>query len=637
MCGICGSFEYSSARPGDADRLDRMQDLLSRRGPDGRGRFLSEHEGIALGHTRLAIIDLCTGAQPISNEDGTIHVVFNGEIYNFKALRADLQSHGHVFRTQSDTETLVHLYEEKGEQLVQDLLGDFAFALWDGKRRSLLLARDRLGVKPLYYSDFGGRVTFASTLPALLAGAAIPTEIDPQGLFCYLTFQSIHAPLTMYKHVRKLPPGHLLKATLGGRVEVLSYWDFDMNPIEGRSDAEWEAELDVLLRDAVRRQMIADVPIGAFLSGGVDSSTVVKLMHDAVGERVKTFSIGFRERAYDESAYFNLMRDALGIEHHATTFEPDLLMDAGDVVRAFGEPCSIGSAFPLYHLSRLAAGHVKVVLSGDGPDEVFAGYDLRYRHLQRLVSLQRVSPSAVLGALEGALSVTERLPATSRLGNHLRRLRKAAATARLPRRSWMTFLAMNRSAFAAPARLLSPDVLRQVDQPLPYELAFDRYADSPDWMTPFIYADVRTLLPGEMFTKLDSMTMAHSVEGRVPLSDHRIVELAARMPSRLKFHGGRGKRVFRAVAARRLPSEILSRPKVGFRVPLNEWFRGELRDLASELPSASGILSSGLFDTAAVRRVVDDHLSGRDHLGGVVWSLVAFDLWWRTLHVGGGT
>lgn len=571
----------------------------------------------------------------MSNEDGTVQVVFNGEIYNFRELRAELQSRGHVFRTQSDTEVLVHLYEERGSRLVEALLGDFAFALWDGKRRSLLLARDRLGVKPLYYSDYGERLTFASTLPALMAGTSVPAEIDPHGLYCYLTFQSIHAPLTIYKHVRKLPPGHLLTASAGGRVEVTPYWDFDMQPDEDRRDADWEEELDALLRDAVTRQMIADVPIGAFLSGGVDSSTVVKLMHDAVGERVKTFSIGFRERAYDESAYFNLLRDALGIEHHATTFEPDLLKDAGDVVRAFGEPCSIGSAFPLYHLSRLAARHVKVVLSGDGPDEIFAGYDLRYQHLQRLVALRRVCPLAVLGALEGALSVTERLPATSRLGNHLRRLRKAAATARLPRGSWMSFLAMNRSSFAAPARLLSPDVLRQVDQPLPYETAFDRYADSPDWMTPFIYADLRTLLPGEMFTKLDSMTMAHSIEGRVPLSDHRIVELAARMPSRLKFHGGRGKRVFRTVAARRLPSEILRRPKVGFRVPLNEWFRGELRDLASELPGASGIGSSGWFNAAAVRRVVDDHLSGRDHLGGVVWSLAAFDLWWRNLHAGG--
>ncbi len=632
MCGICGVFDYASGAPVERDRIGRARALLRHRGPDDFGEYFADACGVALGHTRLSIIDPAAGHQPLCNEDESIFVVFNGEIYNFLELRAALQSRGHRFRTRCDTEVLVHLYEERGDDFVLELEGDFAFALWDERRRKMILARDRLGVKPLYYCDRGGRLAFGSTLPATLECCDVPRDIDPNGLFCYATFQTIQAPLTIYRDVRKLPPGHVLHVSGAGAPVLRAYWDFNMTPEDASSPQERAAELAVLLRDAVKRQMIADVPVGAFLSGGVDSSTVVKLMHDATGSRLATFSIGFAESAYDESPYFRRLSAQLGVDHHEILFEPHLLDDAEQIVRMFGEPCSIGSAFPFYHLAQCAAQFVKVVLSGDGPDEIFAGYDLRYRHLQRLVALQSCCPRPLLGALDHALGRLDTAGTSSALANFMRRLRKAAHAARLLRCDWLPFLAMNRTSGTAPAALLSADVLKQVDRPLPYVEAFERYAGTRDWMTPFVYADIRTMLPGEMFTKLDSMTMAHSVEGRVPLCDHRIVEFSGRLPSRLKFYRGLGKRIFRRAVVPLLPREILARPKVGFRVPFNEWFRGGLAPLAAGLADSPAIASSGLFNVAAVRRVVAEHASGRNSYGAVLWSLAAFDLWWRALH-----
>ncbi|MCC7293741.1 MAG: asparagine synthase (glutamine-hydrolyzing) [Phycisphaerales bacterium] len=632
MCGICGVFDYASGRPAERDRIGRARALMRHRGPDDSGEYFADSCGVALGHTRLSIIDVDAGHQPLCNEDESVFVVFNGEIYNFHELRAFLLSRGHQFRTRCDTEVLVHLYEERGDDFVRELHGDFAFALWDERRRKMILARDRLGVKPLYYCDRGGRLAFGSTLPATLASCDVPRDIDPHGLFCYATFQTIQAPLTIYRDVRKLPPGHVLQVSAAGVLTPRPFWDFDMAPEDACPFPERSIELGGLLRNAVQRQMIADVPIGAFLSGGVDSSAVVKLMHDASGSGLATFSIGFAESAYDESPFFRRFSTLLGVDHHEVLFEPRLLDDAVQIVRMFGEPCSIGSAFPLYHLARCAAQSVKVVLSGDGPDEVFAGYEQRYRHLRRLVTLQTACPRPLLGALDHVLGRLEAAGTPSPTANGLRRLRKATHAARLQRCDWLPFLAMNRTASTAPAALLSPDVIRQVDQPLPYVQAFERYAGSRDWMTPFVYADIRTMLPDEMFMKLDSMTMAHSIEGRVPLCDHRIVEFSGRLPSRMKFQGGLGKRIFRSAVAPLLPREILARPKVGFRVPFNEWFRGGLAPLAAGLTESPAITCSGLFNVAAVRRVVDEHACGKNHYGAVLWSLAAFDLWWRALH-----
>ena len=326
---------------------------MRHRGPDASGQLFRPAFGLGLGSVRLSIIDIGGGDQPISNEDGTIWTVFNGEIYNFQDLRTQLQQRGHQFKTRADTEVLVHLYEEKRADLVDDLIGDFAFAIWDDRTGELLLARDRLGVKPLYYADHNGQLAFASTLPALLEGCAAPREIDPRALLSYLTFRCIQAPLSVYRHMRKLPPGHVLTAR-GHDVRTRQYWRLKLEPDESRPLESFSEELDALLNDAIRRQMVADVPLGAFLSGGLDSSAVVRAMTEFSSGPVKAFSIGFREHRYDESPYFKLLARELGIEHHQLVFEPHLLDDVQNIVQMFGEPCAITSGFPLYYLSKLA-------------------------------------------------------------------------------------------------------------------------------------------------------------------------------------------------------------------------------------------------------------------------------------------
>ena len=469
MCGIAGILDYARRAPVAPATMAAMRAAMAHRGPDAQGELFRPRWGLGLGHVRLSIIDLAGGDQPLSNEDGTVWTVFNGEIYNFRELRARLEAAGHVFRTRSDTEVLVHLYEEKGERLVDDLLGDFAFAIWDDRDGSLLLARDHLGVKPLYYCDYDGQFAFASTLPALLEGTAAPREVEPLALLSYLTFYVVQAPLTIYRAARKLPPGHVLTVR-GGEVRLRAYWDLRMEPEDERSLDSFAEELEALVLDAVRRQMVADVPLGAFLSGGIDSSLVVRAMTECSAGPVKTFSIGYREPAYDESRFYRLLARELNVEHHELVFEPRLLEDVTHIVEMFGEPCAIGSAFPLYYLAKLARQHVTVALSGDGPDEIFAGYDLRYRYLQRMHRARRVLPRLALVGAGAALSTTHMLRTTGRIGNLLRQLRKFCETAALPPEQWQPHLAMNRTLRTSPAALMAEPV--DPGRLLPYVRAF---------------------------------------------------------------------------------------------------------------------------------------------------------------------
>lgn len=631
MCGIVGVFNYARQTPVDRATIERMRSALRHRGPDADGELLRPQRGLALGHARLSIIDLAGGDQPISNEDGTIWTVFNGEIYNFQDLRAGLQQRGHQFKTRTDTEVLVHLYEEKGADLVDDLLGDFAFAIWDDREQALLLARDRLGVKPLYYADFDGQLAFASTLPALAEGSQAPREIDPAALLSYLTFRMIQAPACVYRHMRKLLPGHVLMVR-GGAVRVRRYWDIPLEPDAARSDESFVEELRGLLHDAVRRQMVADVPLGAFLSGGVDSSTVVRLMTEYSSGPVKAFSIGFHEHRFDESRYFGLLARELNIEHHQLVFEPHLLADVEHIVRMFGEPCAITSGFPLFYLSRLARQHVTVALSGDGPDEIFAGYDLRYRYLAALRRGQRLLGRRPYRALCQMLRITAGLKTTSRLGNTMRRVRKYCDTARLAPEEWMAFLAINHTPLTEPRALLALAVAP--DATLPYVAAFRRRPPRHDWLQPFLYADIAVMLPDEMFIKLDCMAMANSLEGRVPLCDHRIVELAGRIPNSLKFDGRRGKQIFRRAVEPYLPAAIMQRPKWGFNVPVDEWFRGELYPMAHDLLTSAAFRETGVFDPVVVERLLTEHKAERQNFGTMIWLLVVFEIWRRQIHTG---
>ncbi len=623
MCGICGVVTNPASEPADPHVVVRMCQAMRHRGPDGQGFF--HRPDVHLGHVRLSIIDVATGQQPMANEDGRIHVVFNGEIYNYRDLRGPLEARGHVFRTHSDTEVLVHLYEEYGREMVQYLIGEFAFAIWDDNLHRLFVARDRLGVKPVFYAQLGARFLFASELTALMSSGCVPRRIDESVIRPYLLNRTIPAPRTIYLDVQKLLPGHWLDVR-DGRVQDFCYWDLEFHADESRSEADFAEELRHLIDDSVRRQLMSEVPLGAFLSGGVDSTTVVTSMVRYSSTPVKTFSIGVRERGFDESPYYTLVARRLGVEHHEFVFEPDLIKTIPSLVYHFGEPCAIGSALPLYCLCQLARQHVTVALSGDGADEVFAGYNV-YNYAHWLQILDSWAGPPLASAWPGRLLDNLRVSSASRFGNIIRRLRKINRLVALPASHRMAMMgnldALGRSLLATPRGPLVDPV---------YEAAFDRAARAGDWLTPYLYADIKTLLPDEMFTKLDRMSMAHSLEGRVPLVDYRLVELAARIPARMKLKRGQVKAILKQAMRERLPIEVLRRRKVGFRVPFSDWFRGPLRAMVLDHLTSASFRQCGFFDHAAVGRLLERHMSGLDQHGNEILALLKFDMWRRELH-----
>jgi asparagine synthase (glutamine-hydrolysing) len=614
---------YRDGPPLDGEPVAAICRAMQHRGPDGHG-FL-RRANVQLGHVRLSIIDVAGGQQPMSNEDDSVHVVFNGEIYNYLDLRPGLEAKGHVFKTNCDTEVLVHLYEEHGRDLADHLIGEFAFAIWDDRRQALLLVRDRLGVKPVYYADLDGVFLFASEFAPLIASGQIPRQIDARALQTYFQIRTIPAPRSIYKDVHKLPSGHRLEIR-NGAVVLSCYWDIHFEPDERRSEGSFAEEVRALVDDSVKRQLMSEVPLGAFLSGGVDSSAVVTSMVRYSTTPVKTFSIGLKDHAYDESRFYKLVAQRLGVEHHEFIFEPDLVNIIPKLVYHFGEPCAIGSALPLYYLARLAREHVTVALSGDGGDEIFAGYNT-YNYVNWLRLIDAVAGRLVGSDWFGAALHRCELPTTSRLGNALRRLRKIQRLVRLPASRRMCLIG-NLGDFGE--SLLVDEV--DGEAPPEYVAAFERGQRPGDWLAPYLYADQKVLLPEEMFVKLDRMTMANGMEGRVPLCDYRIVELAARIPARLKLKRGRVKSIFKQAMQPRLPAEVLRRPKVGFRVPLDEWFRGPLRQMVTDLLTDSGFRQSGLFNHPAVAALVRQHMASLDNHGNEILALLMFELWRRNLH-----
>ena len=477
----------------------------------------------------------------------------------------------------------------------------------------------------MYYADVGGALYFASELAPLMTCAALPRRIDTRAVQTYLQTKTIPAPRTIYQDVHKLLPGHRLEAQ-HGRLTVSQYWDVRFEPDGSRSAEQWADEIRALIDDSVRRQLMSDVPLGAFLSGGVDSTTVVTSMVRQSNAAVKTFSIGLKDHAYDESRFYKLVAQRLGVEHHEFVFEPDLLEIIPKLMRHFGEPCAIGSALPLYYLSRLARQHVTVALSGDGGDEIFAGYNV-YNYVNWVRLADRLAGWLLASDWGTALTRRWELPTTTRLGNALRRLRKVQRLIRLPASHRMALIG-NLDDFGTPLLADSPDGLA----PPEYVAAFERAQRTGDWLAPFLYADQKVLLPDEMFVKLDRMTMANSMEGRVPLCDYRIVELAARIPSRLKLPRGRVKGLLKRAVHNRLPREVLKRRKVGFRIPLNDWFRGPLRGMALDLLTDASFRQAGLFNHPAVAALVESHLAGRGHHGNEILALLMFEVWRRDLH-----
>ena len=631
MCGICGSAWLDSDPGLPASALERMTDRLEHRGPDDSGTHLDGN--VALGFRRLAIVDLPGGHQPLSNEDGTIWTVFNGEIYNFPQLRHRLEARGHTLRSTGDTEVLVHLYEDEGPDFFHLLRGMFALAIWDAPRRRLVIGRDRLGQKPLVYrlDPASGRITFASELKALLTlGAAeVPREVDPTAIDEYLTFGYVPYPSTILKSVRKLPPAHYA-IWEEGKLALRRYWTPDFNREVARPLAEAAAELRSTLDEAVREQMVADVPLGAFLSGGVDSSIIVALMQRASSQPVRTFAIGFGDPKFDETGYAELVARTLGTEHQTFRVEPDAWATLPALAEQFDEPFADSSSLPTWFVARETRRHVTVALTGDAGDELFGGYD-RYRAVALAAWLDRLPPG-LRRFLGGPLARS--IPASARAKTRLRAAKRLLERVNQPPEArylgWVTL-------FDEPDRtaLYSPDFLDHLADAAadPAAILVEALgaAHRRDAVTRATVADLLTYLPGDLLVKVDLASMAHSLECRSPFLDHRVVELALSLPidQKLRLRGGRSKVVLKTAFADLIPPAILTRPKMGFGVPLDRWFRGPLRDHLTEVLLDPKTLARGLFRPEAIRALLDDHTHGRRDHAYRLWALLMLELWFR--------
>jgi asparagine synthase (glutamine-hydrolysing) len=619
MCGIAGRFNDDPLRPIERDVLEAMTDAIAHRGPDAAGYYVAP--GIGLGHRRLSIIDLATGDQPLSNEDGTVWTVFNGEIYNFADVRAELVSRGHRFRTHSDTEIIVHGYEEWGERCVDRFRGMFAFAVWDGPRRRLLLARDRLGVKPLYYAVLPGRgIVFGSELKSLLEDPDVPREWEADAIDAYLTLLYIPAPATIYRGIRKLPAAHVLVAEPGA-LRVAPYWDltFTGDGDAGRESAYLE-ELDALLTESVRLRQVSDVPLGAFLSGGIDSSAVAAYMVETSARPPVTISVGFDHAAYDELSHARRVAEHLGCEFHPRTVTPDIVSLLPRLAWHFDEPFADSSAVPTYYVSKAARELVTVALSGDGGDELWAGYA---RH--RVEHWEQRARTALGPAARAAGSLAHALPLSIKGARALRHLAAAPDAAYAIKHAYGMFEP------DAKARLYSSDFAESVRRADPLETFRDFYTrcGSTDPVDRALYVDVHTYLVDDILTKVDRMSMAVSLEAREPLLDHRLLEFAARVPSSLKLRDGRGKYLLRKALEARVPRATLERGKHGFEAPIGEWLRGPLAPMADDLLCDGRLRDRGLFNHREVGRLWTEHRAGRADHRHRLWQLVMLELWFR--------
>jgi asparagine synthase (glutamine-hydrolysing) len=621
MCGIAGFVESSAVAAPFSIETSRalvhsMCDVIRHRGPDDEGVWVDP--GVALGMRRLSIIDLSTGHQPIHNEDRTVWIVFNGEIYNYKELRRDLEASGHRFYTSTDTEVIVHAYEHWAAAAIARLRGMFGLAIWDTRSRTLLVARDRIGIKPMHYAVVNGRFYFGSELKSLLQAPDLPRDLDMDAVDHYLSFLYTPRDGSIFKSVRKLPPGHLL-TWKQGRTTVEPFWQLPATETYRGSEADAVVQLRTVLTDAVRSHLVSDVPLGAFLSGGIDSSLVVGLMAETSGARVKTFSIGFNEPAFDELEHARRVAAHFGTDHHELVVRPDAIGILDQLISHFDEPFADSSAIPTWYVSEMARRHVTVVLSGDGGDELFGGYD-RYLPHPRVVAFDRYSPRAL--RLVAAIAAAS-LPHGVRGKNFLRHIGRDARGRYLD--SIRLFGADEKPA------LLTVDARRRMRGPhAEQRLArhFERYGQLP-WPSQMMRFDAETYLPEDVLTKVDRMSMAHSIESRVPLLDNQVIAFASTLPASLKIKHGRRKHILKEVAATLLPPEILDRPKQGFGVPLGAWCRGSLRELFSDTLLSPATLQRGYFQPAFIRQIVDEHLSGkRDHTLRL-WQLVVFERWHR--------
>ena len=623
MCGICGVVWTDPHRPVEPPLLEAMTARLAHRGPDGVGYHYEP--GAALGHRRLSIIDVEGGAQPLSNEDGRVWATFNGEIYNFQPLRAELERGGHVFRTRSDTEVLVHLYEDLGPRLVERLRGMFALAIWDSRTRTLFLARDRLGKKPLVYRCDEEGLRFASELKSLMVDDGFRRDVDLAALDDYLTYQYVPHPRTIFQCARKLPPAHI-GVWRDGALSIERYWRPAYAPVSSRGPREDAKAVRETLTEAVRLRMVSDVPLGAFLSGGVDSTIVVGIMQSLSSRPIQTFSIGFSVPEYDETEYARLAARRLGTEHHEFHVSPDAAAAAEDLAECYDEPFGDSSAIPTYYVARETRRHVKAALTGDGGDEVFLGYE-RYRAVRWGEAFDRL-PGWLRRCV--AADLWQRAPTPGLQKSRLRQAKRFlevlgnSPTARY--RQLVTVFSDARRA-----SLYSPELARELErrEPTPWiDAIYDELPDR-DFLTRTGYVDLLTYLPGDILTKVDVASMAHGLECRCPFLDHELVELVGRMPVDRKLRWGRSKAILKEAFADLLPGPIARRRKMGFGAPLDRWLRGELRGMLEETLFSRDARDRGWFAPAAVRRLVDEHQSGRWDHSHRLWALLTLEAWAR--------
>ena len=621
MCGIVGKASHL----GQVDRfvIEEMCAAVEHRGPDSRGVHIGD--GIGLGIQRLRVIDLETGDQPIFNEDGSVVVVLNGEIYNYQELRHGLSERGHRFSTQSDTEVIVHLYEEYGDACVEHLLGMFAFALWDSKERRLLLARDRVGKKPLIYAQKGGDLWFGSEIPAVLRASEIDRAVDIAAIDNYLRYQYVPSPATAFRELKKIPPAHTL-VWQDGRISLRRYWELSFAESgKGISEEEAQEEIRGRLLRATELRLRSDVPLGAFLSGGIDSGAVVAAMARQSSAPVKTFTIGFDVEGFDETSYAREVAELYDTDHHEFIVRADAVSILPKLVSHFGEPFADNSAVPTYYVAEMARQHVTVALNGDGGDENFGGYG-RYVQSQFADRLAR-KPRAGRAAAR-AIAVALRAGRTSRFSQ---KLDLETRLGRMPpdeRYEW-------RMAYFTPAdqdRLYTDEFRREVASRRAASVIRSAYAASTadDEVNRLIDVDIRTYLPNALLVKMDITSMAHSLEVRSPLLDHTLMEFAASLPGSFKVADGTTKRVFRESLRPWLPSSILDRPKQGFGSPVSDWFRGSLSGMLRDVLLDPSATARGWFREDAVRALVDDHVSRRADHTTKLWALLQLELWLRT-------
>jgi asparagine synthase (glutamine-hydrolysing) len=629
MCGIAGIVDVQD-RPVEPLLLRRLCQVLAHRGPDDEGYYTNGP--VALGQRRLAILDLAGGRQPMSNEDRTVWVTFNGEIYSFQELRQRLEGLGHRFATRSDTEVIVHAYEQYGAGCVKELRGMFAFALWDQPRQTLLLARDRVGKKPLFYTEVDGQWVFASELQGLLQHPGLSCQVDWTTVDDYLTYGYIPAPKTIFHGVYKLPPAHYLTLKLGadgagGRaVHIERYWRLAYEPkLKLREEEAAEGLLEVLT-EAVRLRMVADVPLGALLSGGIDSSIVVALMSQLSDRPVKSFSIGFDEQEFDELSYARLVAQQYATEHQEFVVRPNALDVLPTLVRHYGEPFADSSAIPTYYVARLTREHVKVALTGDGGDECLAGYERyaggevadRYQRIPALIRRLGIEPLSRL--------IPEGAPRRSRLRQAKRFLQVAGQPAPQRYQRWIGYLPRQQRA-----ELYTPEFHEQLAgyQAEGWLLGiWERVArEGLESLDRMLAVDVESYLPYDLLVKMDIASMANSLEVRSPFLDHKLMEFCARLPCAYKLSGLTLKYLLKKAGARLLPAQTRTRRKMGFGVPVAHWMRGELRPWVEDLLLSPRALKRGYFEPEALRQLVDGHLEGREDRSLELWALLWLELW----------